>query len=28
LDMAKDHYLTFTIDDNESIWFSRGSNNE
>ena len=28
LDMAKDHYLTFTIDDNEGIWFSRGSNNE
>ena len=28
LDMAKDHYLTFTVDDNDNIWFSRGSNNE
>ncbi len=28
LDMAKDHYLLFTIDDNENIWFRRGSNNE
>lgn len=28
LDMAKDHYLLFTIDDNENIWFKRGSNNE
>ncbi len=28
LDMAKDHYLLFTIDDNDNIWFRRGSNNE
>ncbi|MBQ6560535.1 MAG: segregation/condensation protein A [Erysipelotrichaceae bacterium] len=28
LDMAKDHYLVFTIDDNENIWFSRGNNHE
>ena len=28
LDMAKDHYLTFTVDENDNIWFSRGSNNE
>ncbi|MBR5340339.1 MAG: segregation/condensation protein A [Erysipelotrichaceae bacterium] len=28
LDMAKDHYLVFTIDDNENIWFRRGSNND
>ena len=28
LDMAKDHYLTFSVDENENIWFSRGSNNE
>ena len=28
LDMAKDHYLVFTIDENENIWFSRGSNHE
>ena len=28
LDMAKDHYLTFTIDDNENIWFSRGTNHD
>ena len=28
LDMAKDHYLTFTIDDQENIWFSRGNNHE
>ncbi|MCR4633600.1 MAG: segregation/condensation protein A [Erysipelotrichaceae bacterium] len=28
LDMAKDHYLTFSVDDKENIWFSRGSNNE
>ena len=28
LDMAKDHYLAFTIDDNENIWFSRGSNHD
>ena len=28
LDMAKDHYLIFTVDDNEEIWFSRGSNHD
>jgi len=28
LDMAKDHYLTFTIDDNDNIWFSRGINHD
>lgn len=28
LDMAKDHYLVFTIDDSENIWFRRGSNHE
>ncbi|MBO4918638.1 MAG: segregation/condensation protein A [Erysipelotrichaceae bacterium] len=28
LDMAKDHYLAFTIDDNENIWFTRGTNHE
>ena len=28
LDMAKDHYLTFAIDDNDNIWFSRGTNND
>lgn len=28
LDMAKDHYLTFSIDDNENIWFRRGSNHD
>lgn len=28
LDMAKDHYLTFTVDEKDNIWFSRGSNNE
>ncbi len=28
LDMAKDHYLTFTVDENDNIWFGRGSNNE
>ena len=28
LDMAKDHYLTFSIDENENIWFRRGSNHE
>ena len=28
LDMAKDHYLTFTIDDSENIWFRRGVNHE
>ena len=28
LDMAKDHYLAFTIDNNENIWFTRGTNHE
>ena len=28
LDMAKNHYLAFTIDENENIWFTRGSNHE
>jgi segregation and condensation protein A len=28
LDMAKDHYLTFTVDEKENIWFSRGSNHD
>ena len=28
LDMAKDHYLIFTIDDSDNIWFRRGSNHE
>ena len=28
LDMAKDHYLVFNVDDNEDIWFRRGTNNE
>lgn len=28
LDMAKDHYLVFSTDDNEEIWFRRGENNE
>ena len=28
LDMAKDHYLAFTIDGNENIWFTRGTNHE
>lgn len=28
LDMAKDHTLAFTIDDNDNIWFTRGNNNE
>lgn len=28
LDMAKDHYLVFTIDDNDGIWFKRGSNHD
>ncbi|MBQ2510138.1 MAG: segregation/condensation protein A [Erysipelotrichaceae bacterium] len=26
LDMAKDHFLAFTIDDNDNIWFTRGNN--
>ena len=28
LDMAKDHYLLFSIDDGDNIWFRRGSNHE
>ena len=28
LDMAKDHYLVFNVDENEEIWFRRGTNNE
>lgn len=28
LDMAKNHYLAFTIDENENVWFTRGSNHE
>lgn len=28
LDMAKDHYLVFTIDNSDNIWFRRGSNHE
>ena len=28
LDMAKDHYLVFTIDENETIWFARGNNHD
>lgn len=28
LDLAKDHFLVFTVDENENIWFTRGSNNE
>ncbi|MBQ6334318.1 MAG: segregation/condensation protein A [Erysipelotrichaceae bacterium] len=28
LDMAKDHYLAFTVDEQDNIWFSRGSNND
>ena len=28
LDMAKDHYLVFTIDDSDNIWFRRGNNHE
>ncbi len=28
LDMAKDHYLAFSVDENDNIWFTRGSNNE
>lgn len=28
LDMAKDHYLVFSTDDNDEIWFRRGENNE
>ena len=28
LDMAKDHYLVFSTDDNDERWFRRGENNE
>lgn len=28
LDMAKEHYLVFSMDENEEIWFKRGNNNE
>jgi len=28
LDMAKNHSLVFTVDENDEIWFKRGSNNE
>ena len=28
LDMAKDHYLTFTIDEGDNIWFTRGNNHD
>lgn len=28
LEMAKDHYLVFSIDENDEIWFTRGSNND
>jgi len=28
LDMAKDHYLVFSIDDSENIWFKRGTNHD
>ena len=28
LDMAKDHYLVFSIDEQEEIWFRRGSSDE
>ncbi|MBO7677904.1 MAG: segregation/condensation protein A [Erysipelotrichaceae bacterium] len=28
LDMAKDHYLAFSVDEDDNIWFTRGSNNE
>ncbi|MDO5440433.1 MAG: segregation/condensation protein A [Erysipelotrichaceae bacterium] len=28
LDMAKDHYIVFNVDENEDIWFRRGTNNE
>lgn len=28
LDMAKEHYLVFSTDDNDEIWFRRGENNE
>lgn len=28
LDMAKDHYLAFTVDADENIWFTRGTNHD
>ncbi|MBR0462316.1 MAG: segregation/condensation protein A [Erysipelotrichaceae bacterium] len=28
LDMAKDHFLVFTVDDNDEIWFRRGSEHD
>ena len=28
LDMAKNHYLVFKVDENETIWFKRGTNND
>ena len=28
LDMAKDHYLTFSVDEKENIWFKRGVNHD
>ena len=28
LDMAKDHYIVFNVDEKEEIWFRRGTNNE
>ena len=28
LDMAKDHYLAFSVDDSDNIWFRRGNNHE
>ena len=28
LDMAKDHFIVFSVDANENIWFKRGSSNE
>ena len=28
LDLAKDHFLVFSVDENENIWFSRGSRHE
>ena len=28
LDMAKNHYLVFTVNENEEIWFRRGSNHD
>ena len=28
LEMAKDHYLVFTVDESDNIWFRRGSNHD